>query len=92
MTIEWFRDLVIIIFGLAAAMSFLILAAVAYLYYLRVKPVLESSREIVKSVENITKRVECDVAGPLAAIVTVVQAVRQAVNFVKIFKNKKEEY
>lgn len=91
MTIEWFRDLVIIILGLAAAISVLVIAVVAYLYYLRVKPVLESSRQIVKSAENITKQVESDIVGPLATMVTVVRCIRQAVNFAKQLKNKKEE-
>ena len=91
MTIEWFRDLVIVIFGLGAAIALIVLALVAFLYYRRMKPILESVRESIKTVENISKCVEVEVARPLAQVAAFVQGIRQAVNMVNRLTKKKEE-
>ncbi len=91
MTIEWFRDLVIIIFGLGAVIALLGLALVAFLCYRRMKPILESLRESIKTVENISKCVEVEVARPLAQVAAFVQGIRQAVNMVNRLTKKKEE-
>jgi hypothetical protein len=74
MTIEWFRDLVIIIFGLATTLSVLALLLLGILLYVRAN--------------NLIKRIEKSMSGPLAVIMAVIQGVRQAKMMMNVFKRK----
>ena len=80
MSIEWFRDLVICVFGIGATVVLIFLGVLALLLYLKIKPILDSSKATVKTVENISSCVEEEVARPLAQIVAFVQGVSQAVS------------
>ena len=90
MSIESFRDLVIIIFGLGATVVIVFVGILAFSLYRKIKPVLDSSRATVKTVENISSCVEEEVARPLAQIGAFVQGVTQAVNLVSRFSRRKE--
>ena len=90
MSIEWFRDLVICIFGLGATVALVFMGILAFLLYRKIKPILDSSRATVKTVENISSCVEEEVARPLAHIVAFVQGITQAVNMVSRFSRRKE--
>ena len=91
MSIEWFRDLALSIFGLGATAGVIILAVVAWLFYRRVKPILESIETTTRTVENITSTVEEEVAKPLAKVASFVQGLQQAIGLVSRFTNKKED-
>jgi len=89
-SIEWFRDLVICIFGLGATVVILALVVLAFMIYFRVKPILNSVKATTKTVENISSTVEEEVAKPLAQVAAFVQGLRQAMNLVGQFTKKKE--
>jgi hypothetical protein len=92
MSIEWFRDLVVCIFGLSTAVVVLCIGVLAFVVYFRIKPIIESLKTTTKTVENITTTVGEEVAGPLAQLAAFVQGVRQAVNLVGgITRKRKEE-
>ena len=91
MSIDWFRDLVICIFGLGATVVVIFLAVLALLLYRRLKPILDSVKATTKTVENLSSTVETEVARPLAQVAAFVQGIRQAVGLVKGFTKKKEE-
>ncbi len=91
MSIDWFRDLVICIFGLGATVVVIFLAVLAFLLYLRVRPILDSVKTTTKTVENISSCVEEEVVKPLAQVAAFVQGIRQAVSLVGRFTKKKEE-
>lgn len=91
MSIEWFRDLVICIFGLGATLVVLFLAVLALLIYLRVRPILDSVKATTKTVENISSCVEQEVAKPLAQVVSFIQGIRQAFGMVGRFSKRKED-
>ncbi len=91
MSIEWFRDLVICIFGLGATIVILFLAVLVFLLYLRLKPVINSVKATTKTVENISSTVEVEVVKPLAQVAAFVQGIRQAISLVKQFNRKKGE-
>ena len=91
MSIEWFRDLVVCIFGLGATAAVIFLAVLALLLYRRLRPVLDSVKATTKTVENLSSCVEDEVAKPLAQVVAFVQGIRQAVGLVSRFTKKKEE-
>ena len=91
MSIEWFRDLVICIFGLGATVVILALAVLAFMIYFRTKPIVNSVKATTKTVENISTTVEVEVARPLAQVAAFVQGIRQAINLASQFKKKEAE-
>lgn len=91
MSIEWFRDLVLCIFGLAAAVAAIILVVLAFLLYFRVKPILDAIKATSRTVANISSSVEEEVAKPLAQIMAFVQGIRQAIGLVSRFTKKEED-
>jgi len=90
-SIEWFRDLVICIFGLGATVGVVILVVLAFLLYFRLKPLLDSISRTAHTVARVSNAVETELAGPLAQVVSFVQGVRQAVGLVRRFIKKEEE-
>ena len=91
MSIEWFRDLVVCIFGLGAAVAVIILAVLAFILFVKVQPILNSLKATTRTVENISSCVEEEVVKPLAQVAAFVQGIRQAVGMVSKFTKKKEE-
>ena len=91
MSIEWFRDLVVCIFGLGVTVVVIFLAVLAFILYRRLKPVLDSLRATTKTVENLSSCVEMEVARPLAQVAAFIQGIRQAVSLVGRFTKRKEE-
>jgi hypothetical protein len=91
-SIEWFRDLVIIIFGLSATAAFIILVVLAFLFYFRLKPLLDSMKKTAGTVAKITSTVETEMAGPMVQIMSFVQGIRQAIGLFKgVFRKEEEE-
>jgi len=90
-SIEWFSDLVICIFGLAVTVVVIFLAVLVFLFYRRLRPVLDSLKATTKTVENLSSCVEVEVAKPLAQVAAFVQGIRQAVGLVSRFSKRKEE-
>ena len=91
MSIEWFRDLVVCIFGLGATAVLIFLAVLAFSLYRRLRPVLDSLNRTTKTVENLSSCVEAEVAGPLAQVVAFVQGIRQVVSLFRQFTKREEE-
>jgi len=90
-SIEWFRDLVVCIFGLGATVAVIILVVLAFILFVKIKPILDSVKATTRTVENISSCVEEEVAKPLAQVAAFVQGIRQAVGLVSRFTKKKEE-
>jgi len=90
-SIEWFRDLVLCIFGLGATVVVIFLAVLAFLLYRRLRPILNSVKATTKTVEDLSSCVEVEVARPLAQVAAFIQGIRQAVGLVSRFTKKKEE-
>ena len=91
MSIEWFRDLILIIWGITATVVIAFIGVLAFLFYRRIRPALDSLKATTRTVENITSVVGEQVAGPLTKVAAFIQGVRQAVSLVSQLKNKKEE-
>ncbi|MCX7912468.1 MAG: hypothetical protein N2506_05860 [Dehalococcoidales bacterium] len=91
MSIEYFRDVVICIFGLSATAAFIIFVVLALLLYLRLKPVIDSMRTVSNTVAKVTSAVETELAGPLAQLISFVQGIRQAVSLTRRFFSGEEE-
>ena len=91
MGIEWFRDLVVCIFGLGATVAVIILVVLAFILFIRIQPILKSLKTTTRTVENISSCVEEEVVKPIAQVAAFVQGIRQAVGMVGRFTRKKEE-
>ena len=91
MSIEWFRDLILIIWGITSTVVIVLIGVLAYLFYRRIQPALDSLKATTRTVENITSVVGEQVAGPLTKVAAFIQGVRQAVSLVSQLRNKKEE-
>lgn len=90
MSIEWFRDLVISIFGLGATIVVILMGILAVLCYRNLRPVIASLKATAKTVENISSCVEEEVVRPLSQVAAFVQGVRQMMNlFGRFSKGKK---
>ena len=90
MSIEWFRDLVVCIFGLGATVAIIFIAVLVFLLYRKLKPILDSLKATTKTVENISSCVEEEVSRPLAQVAAFVQGISQAVQLVGRFTKRKE--
>jgi hypothetical protein len=82
-SIAWFRDLVIIIFGLLGIIMLILGAICAYLRYRetrmlinKVNSILDSTKNIAGLVEGIVSRVGAT-AGPLMEIMSVFKIINQ---------------
>lgn len=91
MSIDWFRDLVIVIFGLGATAAVVIFTVMAFRLFHRVRPILDSVRVTTKTMEELSRSVEEVVAKPLAGIMSLVQGIKQATGLFAMFTRKKED-
>ena len=91
MSIEWFRDLVLCIFGLSTTVVVLLIGVLVFICYRRITPIIDSVKTTSRTVENLTSAVEEQVAEPLAKVAAFVQGVRQAVSLVGGLRKNKEE-
>ena len=91
MSIEWFRDLVVCIFGLGATVVVIFLAVMVFLFYRRLRPVLDSLKATTKTVEDLSCSIETEVARPLAQVAAFIQGICQAVGLVRRYTKKREE-
>jgi hypothetical protein len=88
---EWFRDLVIIIFGLTATAALVIQTVLWLKTYRGVREILDSVRATTRTVENITQTVDAELAGPLGQIVSVLRGLREGLGFFSSFRSRKKK-
>ncbi len=87
MGIDWFRDLVISIFGLVATGVLIFVAVIVYSLYKRAKPILDSMKTTSASIQGLSSYVRDEVAKPLIQVVALIQGIRQGIDTVStLFK------
>jgi uncharacterized protein YoxC len=91
MSIEWFRDLILIIWGIAGIAITLTIGFLAVMLYRRIRPALDSIKTTTKTVEKITSAVSDEVAGPLSKVAALVQGIRQASSLINQIRNRRED-
>lgn len=89
MSIEWFRDLVISIFGVGATLVIILIGVLAFLLYRRLRPILNSVKSTTKTIENISSCVEEEVSRPLARLAAFFQGISQAISLFNKFSKRK---
>lgn len=90
MSIEWWRDLVIVIFGIGATILVCVSIILMFVCYARVKPILKSVTATMRKIEDITTCVEEGLIEPLSRAAAFVQGIRQAASMMGRFSKKKE--
>ena len=91
MSIEWFRDLILIIWGIAGIAVTLTIGFLVVMLYRRIRPALDSIQATTKTVEKITSVVSDEVAGPLSKVAAFVQGIRQASSLINQIRNRRED-
>ena len=90
MSIDWFRDLVICIFGLVAAGVFIFIAVLLFLLYRRVRVILDSVKATSRTIQGISSYVGDEVVKPVIEVAALIQGIRQGIDTISKFFKKKE--
>jgi len=91
MSIDWYRDLVIIISGVVLFVTLILITALLYSLYRRVTAALDSINATTKTIHEITSCVGDEVVKPMIQMAALVQGIRQGVDTVSKFFKKKGE-
>ena len=90
MSIDWFRDLVICIFGLVAAGALIFIAVLSFLLYRRVRVILDSVKATSKTIQGLSSYVGDEVVKPVIEVAAIIQGIRQGIDTISRFFKKKE--
>ncbi len=90
MSIDWFRDLAISIFGLVAAGVLIFIAVLSFLLYRRVRVILDSVKATSKTIQGISSYVGDEVVKPVIEVAAIIQGIRQGIDTISRFFKKKE--
>ena len=88
MSIDWFRDLVICIFGLVAVGALIFIAVLLYLLYRRIKFILDALKTTSATVQAVSSYVGEEVAKPIIEVVALIQGIRLGIDRVSKFFKK----
>ena len=89
MGIDWFRDLIICIFGLVAAGVLIFIAVLLFLLYRRVRSILDSVKATSQTIQGISSYVGDEVVKPVVEVAAIIQGVRQGIDTIsRLFKKK----
>ncbi len=92
MDIGWFRDLVIVIFGLVTTIVVIFLAILAFLLFRKVRPILDSVQGTTAAVKEITCTVKEELVKPVLQISALIRGITQGIELVtKLFKREEKE-
>ncbi|MFC2068681.1 hypothetical protein ACFLTP_06705 [Chloroflexota bacterium] len=90
MSIDWFRDLIICVFGLVATGTLIFIAVLSYRLYHRTRAILDSIKATSRIVQEVSSYMGDEVVKPVAQIAGIVQGIRQGiVTFSNYFNRSK---
>ena len=90
MSIDWFRDLILCIFGIVAAGVLIFLAVLLYLLYRRTRSILDSVKATSTTIQGITSYVGEEVVKPVVQVASMIQGIRQGIDTISKFFKKQE--
>ena len=91
MSLAELRDLFIVIFSLVGIGATILLSVLTFLVFRKVRSILDSGRETLGNVRNISSLVSDNIVKPLVSISSFLQGVRQALEFVSRAAKREEE-
>ncbi|MEE8419918.1 MAG: hypothetical protein V3R92_00510 [Dehalococcoidales bacterium] len=89
MSIEWFRDLAIVILGLGVTVVVISMGILAWLLYRKLRPILDSVKATTKTVEKFSATVEEEIYQPIAQVATFIHGIRKAIKLTSRFTKHK---
>lgn len=90
MSIEWFRDLVICIAGLAFTAVIILLAVLVLLIYKKTGRVLDSIEATSNTIHEISSTVRDEVVKPMVQVAAVIRGISQGIDLAREFFRKKQ--
>lgn len=91
MSLAELRDLFLVIFFLVGIGATLFLSILLFMLFRRVRSILDSGRETMEKVHDISSLVSDNVAKPLIGIASFLRGVRQALEIISRVAKRKEE-
>ncbi|MFC2062592.1 hypothetical protein ACFLS8_01390 [Chloroflexota bacterium] len=88
MGIEWFRDLIICIFGVLGAGLCILIAVLSLSLYRRVRTILDSVKTTSRTIQGISSYVGDEVLKPVLEIAALIQGIRQGAGTIGKFFRK----
>jgi len=87
MSIDWFRDLIICIWGLVTMGVLIFIAVLSFLLYRRTRVILDSVKAISRTIQGISSYVGDEVVKPVIEVAALIQGIRRGIDTVgKFFK------
>ncbi len=92
MDISWWRDLVIVIWGIVATIAVVVVAIVMFLLYRKISTLMDSMDYVMAKTSDIIDYAEQEVLKPVIQLGTIVKGfVSGASFFANLFKRKEEK-
>jgi len=88
MSIDWFRDLIICIFGIVTAGVLVFIAVLLSLLYRRTRSILDSIKATTTTIQGVSSYVGEEVVKPVIQVAAVVQGIRQGIDTISKFFKK----
>jgi len=87
MSIEWFRDLIIVIYGFLGIIVLIFVIIIAILIYKKTRTVLNSIQATTNEVKQIVDTIKTEFVDPIAQAMAVVQGIKQGISTIsKLFR------
>ena len=92
MTIEWFRDLTIIIYGLVGAIFLISIGIMAFVLFRRLKVILDSLKVTSSNIQEISTVAKEQIITPIVQMGSVFQGITRWIEMISgYFKKSKKE-
>ncbi len=91
MTLDWFRDLAIVIFATIGIIASILSIVIGVVFYRRVRPILDSVKVIVANARSTSTFVSDTVVKPIITASSWVQGIRHAIAVLSKLSEKKGE-
>jgi hypothetical protein len=91
MSLAELRDLFIVIFALVGTGATILFSILLLLAFRKIRSILDSGRQTVGNVRNISSMVSDNIVKPLVSISSFLQGLRQALEFISRASKREEE-
>lgn len=87
MSIEWFRDLIIVIYGFLGIIVLIFVVIIAILIYKKTRTVLNSIQATTDEVKQVVDTIKTEFIDPVVQAMAVVQGIKQGISTIsKLFR------
>ena len=91
MDLSWWRDLVIVIWGLISAIAAVSICIVVFLLYKKLVPLVEDANIVVGKVGDVVDYTREEVISPVVQFASAAQGIVQGINLIADIFKKKEK-